>query len=411
MNFFTKIDIPAFSWQIDYKSRLAFFGSCFADNISAQFASRKFKVLANPFGTVYNPLSLAKQIKAIADGKLFDEEDVFQDMRLGNHADSEHCGASWHCWDAHGSLSAKTREECIAKLNAAATQAREFLQKADVVFITLGTSFVYFLKSTCENGESSNETTREQVVSNCHRQDPRLFERRMISVDEAAAAIHEIVENLRKIKNDMILRPKFNGSPTQKPQREKMDSLPSVENDCVEKDHSTENRKSESHEFHIVFTVSPLRHMSDGAHNNTLSKATLQLAINKVIQEIDEANQTCASRNTTVTNPGQSQQNPAFVEYFPSYEIVMDELRDYRFYDSDMIHLSKTAEEYIFERMAETYCNEKTRDNIKQVEKFLKSANHRIQDANSPATAAFLQKLHEEAARLESQIAGLKLRL
>ena len=71
MNFFTKIDIPAFSWQIDYKSRLAFFGSCFADNISAQFASRKFKVLANPFGTVYNPLSLAKQIKAIADGKLF----------------------------------------------------------------------------------------------------------------------------------------------------------------------------------------------------------------------------------------------------------------------------------------------------------------------------------------------------
>ena len=411
MNFFTKIDIPAFSWQIDYKSRLAFFGSCFADNISAQFASRKFKVLANPFGTVYNPLSLAKQIKAIADGKLFDEEDVFQDMRLGNHADSEHCGASWHCWDAHGSLSAKTREECIAKLNNAATQAREFLQKADVVFITFGTAFVYFLKSTCENGESSNETTRGQVVSNCHRQNPRLFERQMISVDEAATAIREIVEGLCKIKNDRIHRPKFNGSPTQRPQQEKMDSLPSVENDCVEKDHSTENRKSESHEFHIVFTVSPLRHMSDGAHNNTLSKATLQLAINKVIQEIDEANQTCASRNTTVTNPGQSQQNPAFVEHFPSYEIVMDELRDYRFYDSDMIHLSKTAEEYIFERMAETYCNEKTREDIKQVEKFLKSANHRIQDANSPATAAFLQKLHAEAARLESQIAGLKLRL
>ena len=409
MNFFTKIDIPATDTRIDYKSKLAFFGSCFADNISAQFASRKFKVLANPFGTVYNPLSIAKQIKALADEKVFGEDDVFQDMRLGNHADSEHCGASWHCWDAHGSLSGKTQDECIAKLNAAATQAREFLQKADVVFITLGTSFVYFLKSTCENGESSNETTRGQVVSNCHRQDPRLFERRMISVDEAATAIREIVEGLCKIKNDRILRPKFNGSPTQRPQRENMDSLPSVENDCVEKGHSTENRKSESHEFHIVFTVSPLRHMSDGAHNNTLSKATLQLAINKVIQEIDEANQACASRNTTVTNPGQSQQNPAFVEHFPSYEIVMDELRDYRFYDSDMIHLSKTAEEYIFERMAETYCNEKTREDIKQVEKFLKSANHRIQNADSPATAAFLQKLHAEAEKLESQIAGLEL--
>lgn len=411
MNFFTKIDIPASSWQIDYKSKIAFFGSCFADNISAQFASRKFKVLANPFGTVYNPLSLAKQIKAIADGKLFDEEDVFQDMRLGNHADSEHCGASWHCWDAHGSLSAKTREECIAKLNNAATQAREFLQKADVVFITLGTAFVYFLKSTCENGESSNETTRGQVVSNCHRQDPRSFERQMISVDEAATAIREIVEGLCKIKNDRILRPKFNGSPTQRPQREKMDSLPSVENDRVEKDHSTENRKSESHEFHIVFTVSPLRHMSDGAHNNTLSKATLQLAINKVIQEIAEANQTCASRNTTVTNPGQSQQNPALVEYFPSYEIVMDELRDYRFYDDDMIHLSKTSEEYIFERMKETYCSEKTHENIRKVEKFMKMANHRIVDTQTFASRELAKKIFTQAKELEKEIAGLNLNI
>ena len=364
MDFFTKVDLPSTDLQIDYKSKIAFFGSCFADNISAQFASRKFKVLANPFGTVYNPLSAAMQIKAIANGKNFGEKDVFQDTR-----------GTWYCWDAHGSLSGKSREECIDKLNAAVHEARNFLQNTDVVFITLGTAFVYFLKDS------------GIAVSNCHRQDPNMFIRKMISVDHAAEALKNIVRELQKIKRDGILR---------------LQASPSAQDDKSEEG-------SESHEFHIVFTVSPLRHMSDGAHNNTLSKATLQLAINKVIQEIAEANQTCASRNTTVTNPGQSQQNPAFVEYFPSYEIVMDELRDYRFYDSDMIHLSKTAEEYIFERMAETYCNEKTREDIKQVEKFLKSANHRIQDANSPATAAFLQKLHAEAARLESQIAGLEL--
>ena len=418
MNFFTKIDIPAFSWQIDYKSRLAFFGSCFADNISAQFASRKFKVLANPFGTVYNPLSLAKQIKAIADGKLFDEEDVFQDMRLGNHADSEHCGASWHCWDAHGSLSAKTREECIAKLNNAATQAREFLQKADVVFITLGTAFVYFLKSTCENGESSNETTREQVVSNCHRQDPKLFERRMISVDEAATAIREIVEGLCKIKNDRILRPNFNGSPTQRPQREKMDSLPSVDNDCVEKSHSTENRKSESRALHIVFTVSPLRHLSDGAHENTLSKATLQLAIEKVIRKIDTNPEESRNDNSKHISKFTASDDDNFravskpaitVSYFPSYEIVMDELRDYRFYDDDMIHLSKTAEGYIFERMAETYCSEKTREDIRKVEKFMKMVNHRVVDSQSPASREFAQKIIAQAETLEKEITGLHL--
>ena len=367
MNFFTKIDIPASSWQIDYKSRFAFFGSCLADNISAQFASRKFKVLANPFGTVYNPLSIAKQIKAIADGKVFGEEDVFQDSRSGKCADDNTKGkcasngnstATWYSWDAHGSLSGKSCEECIEKLNMAATRTRDFLKKADVVFITLGTAFVYFLKSLRENGDGSNDTAHEQVVSNCHRQDPNMFIRKMISVDHAAEALKSIVRDLQKIK-------------------------------CQE---GSKNRG-----LNIVFTVSPLRHMSDGAHNNTLSKATLQLAIEKVIKEFG------SSAEGTLANPIST------ISYFPSYEIVMDELRDYRFYDSDMIHLSKTAEDYIFERMAETYCSEQTRNDIKQVEKFLKSANHRIQDADSPATAAFLQKLQAEAERLESQIAGLKL--
>ena len=314
MDFFTKIDIPAADFKIDYTSRLAFFGSCFADNISAQFAERKFHVLVNPFGTVYNPVSLAGQIKAIADGKIFGEEEVFQDTR---------CDGLWHCWDAHSSLSGATKEECIEKLNAATAQARGFLQHADTVFITLGSAFVYYLKDS------------GKPVSNCHRQDPGLFERRLISVDEAAEAIREIATSIRQLNQNV----------------------------------------------HIVFTVSPLRHMSDGAHSNNLSKATLQLAINN-----------------------------AGTEYFPSYEIVMDELRDYRFYAEDMIHLSKTAEEYIFKRMVETYCDGATRDNMAKVEKFLKMANHRIQDESSPATQQLKKKIAAQAAELEKQIPGLSLR-
>ena len=349
MDFFTKIDIPAADWQIDYNSRLAFFGSCFADNISAQFASRKFNVLANPFGTVYNPLSTAMQIKAIANGKIFGESDVFQDMRLGVSENSNEIRGPWHCWNAHGSLSAATREECIAKLNAATQEAREFLQKADVVFITLGTAFVYFLK---ESGIA---------VSNCHRQNSNLFIRKMISVDHATEALKSIVRDLLKLKNDRIIPP-------------------SARND----------EQGKNREFHIVFTVSPLRHLSDGAHENTLSKATLQLAIEKVIREI-------------VT------ESATTISYFPSYEIVMDELRDYRFYDDDMIHLSKTAEGYIFERMAETYCSEKTREDIHKVEKFMKMANHRIVDSQSPASREFAQKLAAQAEELEKEIAGLNL--
>ena len=313
MDFFTRIDIPAANFKIDYTSHIAFFGSCFADNISSQFANRKFHTLANPFGTVYNPVSMARQVKAIASGKVFGEDDIFQDTR---------CDRLWHCFDAHSSLSASSREECIEKLNAATTQAREFLQKADVVFITLGTAFVYFLKSTGD------------AVSNCHRQDPSLFERRMIPVEESARALESIVADLHRIRADI----------------------------------------------RIVFTVSPLRHMADGAHENSLSKATLQLAINKT-----------------------------GAEYFPSYEVVIDELRDYRFYADDMVHLSKTAEDYIFERMVETYCDERTRGDIAAVEKFLKSANHRIVDVDSPATQEFKKKLASQAAELEKQIPGLSL--
>ena len=318
MELFTRVDTPKAGFEIDYTSRIAFFGSCFADNISAQFTARKFNVLANPFGTVYNPVSLESQVKAIADGKVFGEDDVFQDTR---------CDGLWHCWDAHSSLSGATKEECIGKLNAATAQARDFLRKADAVFITLGTAFVYYLKDS------------GKPVSNCHRQDPGLFERRLISVDEAAEAIREIATSIRQL-----------------------------------------NRNT-----HIVFTVSPLRHMGDGAHNNTLSKATLQLAINKALEE---ANAT----------------------YFPSYEIVMDELRDYRFYADDMVHLSKTAEEYIFEQMTETYCDSTTRENMAKVEKFMKMANHRIQDESSPATQEFKKKIAVQAAELEKQIPGLSLR-
>ena len=315
MDFFTKIDIPAAEFKIDYKSHLAFFGSCFADNISAQFASRKFKVFANPFGTVYNPLSIERSIQNITEAKVFGEQDVFKDERSDG---------LWHSWDAHSTLSASSREECIAKLNTACTQAREFLQQADTAFITIGSASVYSLG--------------EKVVANCHRQDPRLFERRLISVEEASQSIQRTVSLLRQINRDI----------------------------------------------RIVFTVSPIRHLGDGVHGNNLSKATVLLAINKALDEANAA-------------------------YFPSYEIMMDELRDYRFYNDDMIHLSKTAEEYIFERMVETYCDSTTQAHISQVEKFLKMANHRIQDENSPASLELKQKIALQAKELEKTIPGLIL--
>ena len=329
MEFFTKTDISVPDWRIDYTGKVAFIGSCFADSISRRFAERKFHVLSNPFGTIYNPLSIAAMLRNIAGAKTYGEGDVFQDARA----------PLWHCWGAHGSLSAPTREGCVANLNDAASRARTFLQGSDAVFVTLGTAFVYFLKQTGE------------VVSNCHRQDPGLFSRELVSVERAAAALRDIVDSLHKIRQGKV---------------------------------------------HVVFTVSPLRHVGDGLHNNTLSKATLQLAVNQVVAEFASGKSGDFSDEVSV-------------EYFPSYEIVMDELRDYRFYDADMIHLSETAEDYVFERMAETYCDATTRENIRKVEKFLKSARHRISDASTPMAADFAKKCLAQAAELESQISGLDL--
>jgi hypothetical protein len=218
------------------------------------------------------------------------------------------------------------------------------LTRADTVFITLGTAFVYFLNA-------SDSATGGRVVANCHRQNSKLFTRKMISVDEAAEALAGIVNDLHSI-----------------------------------------NKK-----LHIVFTVSPLRHMADGAHQNSLSKATLMLAIENVVK--------CKTEIAAVALLPRND----IASYFPSYEIVMDELRDYRFYDSDMVHLSETAEEYIFDRMVDTYCNDTTKANIAKVEKFLKSANHRIVDPASPATAEFQKKLAAQAQELERQIPGLAI--
>ena len=220
-------------------------------------------------------------------------------------------------------------------------------QQADIVFITIGSAFVYTLDG--------------KVVANCHRQDPRIFERRLITVEEAAQAIRGIVDGIRKIKS------------------QKWIASPSARNDVT---------RLASDTPHIVFTVSPIRHMGDGAHGNNLSKATMLLAIEKAFQEST---------------------SPSGVEYFPSYEIVMDELRDYRFYANDMIHLSATAEDYIFERMQQTYFDEATIANTKRVEKFMKAANHRIVNDGSAKAVEFANKYLAEAERLEAEIPELDL--
>ncbi len=202
-------------------------------------------------------------------------------------------GEKYHSLYAHSALSGESIEELEENINVAVEKSRNFLQEAKFLIITFGTAFTY---KYVETGK---------VVANCHKIDGRKFERQMLTVEEIVGVWRETINKI-KCFNDKI---------------------------------------------NIIFTVSPIRHLSDTAHGNQLSKATLLLAINEVINDCD-------------------------VEYFPSYELLLDDLRDYRFYAKDMTHPSEVAVDYVFEQFSESYFSEKTKHYVENISKLVKSNAH-----------------------------------
>lgn len=134
----------------------------------------------------------------------------------------------------------------------------------------------------------------------------------------------------------------------------------------------------------IVFTVSPVRHLKDGFVENQLSKAHLIAALHSSNFQLPTSS------------------------YFPSYEIMMDELRDYRFYAEDMIHPNSIAIDYIWERFSETFIAEESHSIMKEVETIQKGLQHRPFNPNSESHQQFLSKLQDKMAKLVSQYSFMK---
>ena len=315
VNLYTEVKIPKSQTVISYNSNLMFVGSCFADNIGEMFANAKFRCLANPLGTLYNPLSINILFDILTTNRAITADDFFQSGNL-------YCS-----YLMHGDFSDPDLNSAVSNANNSINTARIFLKTADIVFITLGTAWVYYLNQN------------NAPVANCHKQNPNLFTRRMLSVEQSSEALQNICRIITE----------FN---------------PKVK---------------------IVLTVSPIRHIADGAIDNTLSKSTLLLSVNETVNNISN------------------------VEYFPSFEIMIDQLRDYRFYESNLTHPSATAREIIFEKLILTYCSQDTINQISTVANFIKSVNHKIVSPDSPQTIAFAQKQLQKAMQLEAQIFGLDL--
>ncbi len=300
MSFFTEIQIPEFSNQMDYSKSMMLLGSCFSENIGQKLIDLKFDVDMNPFGILYNPESIANSLRILLEKRIFTENDLFQDQGL------------WNSFYHHSRFSDFDREVALEKINNRISSSHEFLKKADFLVITFGTAWVYELRKT------------GQIVSNCHKIPAAEFKRFRLGVFEITNGYRELLEQIWK----------FNPG------------------------------------LKVIFTVSPIRHWKDGAAENQLSKATLLLAIDQLIKGF--GNQVCA--------------------YFPSYEIMMDELRDYRFYAEDMLHISPVAVNYIFERFSKAAITSASGDISKSMLKINKAISHR---PVNPSTAEFKKFLEQ----------------
>ena len=275
----TQVENKALSVQISPDDKIMVLGSCFADNIGEKLAAGGFDVCVNPFGTLYNPVSVANSIARLGAGAEFGPADC---VEMG-------AGAGLICsWWHHTRFARPTAEEFLANANAALNSAAGFWKSCNKVIITLGTAMVWKLVGSGE------------VVSNCLKRPSAEFSHEMLSVAQVGAVLQRIV------------------------------------------------KANPGKEF--IFTVSPIRHLGEGAHLNTVSKATLHLAL----KELD-------------------------VAYFPAYEIVLDELRDYRFYSDDLVHPSAAAIEIIWERFLEAAVPARFHEQIRLNEKAARRTAHRPQ--------------------------------
>ena len=308
MKLYTTVHVTPSEKKIGYGDKILLLGSCFADNIGAKFEEHYFQTTINPFGTLYNPASIAKAVLGMGYGS--------SGMGLVEH------NGLWHSMMHHGSYSGVDKEEVIARCEESRIQMREALQQASVVIVTFGTAWVYEYEG--------------EVVANCHKLPANRFVRRRLTVDEIVDMWQPIIA-----------------------------SMP---------------------DKHWIFTVSPIRHVKDGLHENQVSKAILLQAVDRLISMSLSYNLSTETLHCS---------------YFTSYEIMLDELRDYRFYAEDMVHPSAVAVDYIWQRFVETYMTTDTQQEMRILHQLWRDRHHRFLHPDSPEAEQFAEHIKTRLQALQ----------
>ncbi|WP_297085566.1 GSCFA domain-containing protein [uncultured Draconibacterium sp.] len=317
--FQTEVALPGFSWKTGYKKKNLLMGSCFTENIGEKLEALKYSVDINPFGILYNPMSVVSGLHLLLEERTFEADDLVQHNGL------------WHSFNHHGRFSHAEANLAVDGINNRIAASSAYLKQSNFLFITFGTAWIYRYK---KNGA---------LVSNCHKIPAREFLRERLSVQQI---VDEYIGLFGKI----------------------WQQNPDVK---------------------VVFTVSPIRHWKDGAIENQRSKAILLLAVDQLIQHF--GSERCA--------------------YFPSYEIVMDELRDYRFYAEDMLHLSGAAVKHIWERFEQALIDPESTETAREVLKICNAVKHRPINKNSPEYSKFLLSFQKKTEDLGKRHPYLNLKL
>jgi hypothetical protein len=299
-------------------------GSCFTEHIGNSLSELKFSVLQNPNGILFDPRSVCNSLISYIDNKQYKKEDLF------------YLNEVWNSWEHHSRFSNINADECLKGINQSQLQTHDFLNKADWLVITLGSSFSYRLTDESNNASSS----RGEGVANCHRAPSQWFNKHLLTIDEIITlldtAYYRLIQFNQKIK--------------------------------------------------IIFTISPVRHIRDGVIENNRSKARLIEAVHYMINKFSG------------------------LYYFPAYELVIDVLRDYRFYDIDMVHPNYPATEFVMEKFKENFIDGESQQLMEEVKKIVVARKHKAFQPETNAHKTFLKNHLDKAKELQSKYSFLDLK-
>lgn len=320
MNFRLEFDPPLIFPQLEHHLPVFLIGSCFTENIGEKLAAAKFETFQNPHGILFNPVSVCNSLQACVHNEAINSAGLFE------------LNEAWHSWDFHSRFSAPGKPDALEKMQAQVSAAHAFLKTAGLLIITLGSAWVYRLTE-----EAPARRFAGQVAANNHKAPAQWFNRQLLPLQELQQMLQQTIAMLQA----------FNPA------------------------------------LHIIFTISPVRHIREGFVENNRSKAVLMQAVHAA----------CGPQ----------------VSYFPAYELVIDDLRDYRFFAEDMVHPNYAATQYVWEKFVACAMPVHTQALIRDLNQITRAYRHKPFNAESAAHKKFLKTYLDKTLAISKQYPALPL--